>query len=142
MPVELNRLLEDTHSTELFEELCDDYMAASPQERARIRAFVDANRELISTLEHWHPPYEDEDPGRYLELKLMSISILDGGPDYRDTLLRLAAEWRAAEEHGIDPRPYFSAAARISNGEGEHNAKDLIRQITREPRRNQFLAWL
>jgi acyl carrier protein len=139
MPVKLNRLLAEPRSTALFEELCDDYIAASPRRRAAIREAVASNRELVSTLEHWHPPYEQEDLGRYLELKLTSISILDGRPDYRDTLLRLAAEWEAAEKRGFDPRPYFNAAARISTDEREHSAKGLIRQITRESRRNQLL---
>ena len=140
MPVDLGRLLANPKDTEQFVELCDDYVAASPEQRAHIRQRVNSQRDLVSTLEHWRPPVKDEDFARYLELKLTSISILDGGPDYRDALLRLAVEWRAAEEHGIDPRPYFNAAARISNNQGEHHAQGLIRQITRRSRRDKLLS--
>lgn len=131
-------LQENPRDTTHFEALCDLYTAATPDQRDQIRAFVASNRELVSALEHWSPPGLEDDPARRLELKLLSVSIRDGSPDWRDVLLRLAAEWYHAEEQGVDPAPIFRAAANLSNDQGEHHAKGLIRQLLREPRRKNL----
>ena len=134
----LDQLKTDPRNTAPFEELCGIYMAARPAQREAIRQFVSSNRDLLSALEHWMPGMREETPERYLQLQLMSVSMRNGYPDYRDTLLFLVALWDFAEERGIDPRPLFSAAARISDDVDVHNAKGLIRQTMRPARRDQL----
>jgi hypothetical protein len=134
----LDQLKTDPKNTAPFEELCDIYMAARPAQREAIRQFVFSNRDLLSALEHWMPGMREENPERYLQLQLASVSVRNGYPDYRDTLLFLVALWDFAEERGIAPQPLFSAAARISDDVDVHDAKGLIRQTMRPARRDQL----
>lgn len=119
--------------------LCDVYFSAAPAERAFIRMMVIATPDLCRRLERWVPEVKDDDPGRYLELRLAALSIRDGRPDARDSLLSLATDWLFAEGQGIDPAPYFRAAGQLSNQDGPHSAGKLIEGMLLPERRATLL---
>ena len=91
----------------LFEELFAIYRNANNSERSSITEFIKSEIDLSYKLVHWNPPYKETDPKRYLELKLMSVIMRDGAPDFRDDLLSLVYFWDFAEENGINAEELF-----------------------------------
>ena len=52
---------------------------------------------------------------------------------------RCCARYLELKEDDLEPRPYFDAAARISNDQGEYHSHGLIRLISRQLRCEQLL---
>ena len=97
---------------ELLEKLTELYLNASNPDRQKIRIFLKDIKRWNEVFQHWRPNKNliTENPELYLKLLLANQSMLDGGPDYRDTILTLAPTWHMLEELGIDPEPIFQEA--------------------------------
>lgn len=88
----------------LFEELFEIYKNSSPSERNSMETFVQNNVELCYKFVHWIPPFQKSDPKRYVEYQLISATIRNGLPDFRDDLLELVHLWDFAEEKGLNAK--------------------------------------
>ena len=98
----------------LFEELFEIYKNSSPLEKSSINEFVQNDRDLSYKLVHWIPPYLESDPKRYVMYRLISASIRDGRPDFRDDLLEMVHLWDFLEEKGLNAQEIFEEAINIS----------------------------
>ena len=99
----------------LFEELIEIYIKSSPSEQNSMETFVRNHRDLTYKLVHWIPPYQESDPGRYVKYRLLSATIRDGMPDFRDDLLELVHLWDFAEEKRLNAREIFEEINNISS---------------------------
>ena len=103
------------------DQLCRSYEEAAAGLRDKCREAVAANENVASALlynslggvgeggfliEAARRAAESGDYVAYLRRALLAISITDGFPDSRDTLLWLADLWRDAERQGVDPTPH------------------------------------
>jgi hypothetical protein len=113
--------------------LCTLYLQAGPDTRARARAVVRRNSDLMLALDHWRPEtgsgrtaeeYRLADPERWLRLYLARISLADGGPDWRDQILDVEYVRTQLAREGIDGRAIFEELAAIS----DETARDVIRR--------------
>lgn len=82
----------------LFEELYEIYKNSNPTEKSSMEASVQNDRDLTYKLVHWITPYQESDPKRYEEYRLLSATIRDGMPDFRDDLLELVHLWDFLEK--------------------------------------------
>lgn len=98
----------------LFEELFEIYKNSSPLEKSSINDFVQNDRDLSYKLVHWIPPCLESDPKRYVMYRLISASIRDGRPDFRDDLLEMVHLWDFLEEKGLNAQEIFEEAITIS----------------------------
>ena len=98
----------------LFEELFEIYKNSSPLEKSSINEFVQNDRDLSYKLVHWIPPCLESDPKRYVMYRLISASIRDGRPDFRDDLLEMVHLWDFLEEKGLNAQEIFKEAINIS----------------------------
>lgn len=115
----------------LFEELFEIYRNSDPAQMGSMETFVQSDRDFVYKFVHWVPPYEDSDPKRYVEYRLLSVIIRDGRPDFRDDLLELVHLWDFLEEKGIEPQEIFEETRNIS-------ASFLIRQVMDPERREEL----
>jgi hypothetical protein len=104
----------------LYDELCPYYWTATAEQRATIRALFrerqylaeiapfDYVRKVVSELQ------ETQDENK-LRLGLTALSIEDCKLDFRDTSVALGQLYKAAEDAGINPRPYFAEVAEYSS---------------------------
>lgn len=144
---------------EFCEEICQMYLAADRELRAEVRAAVAANETvrqslLYSTLQEvGSGPFLAEvarradsegQPVRYLRAALLAVSLTDGFPDSRDTLMWLADLWREMQAHGVDPAPHYQQIGEISSDEPLHMIGGptslMILSMLDEHRRDQ-LRW-
>ena len=112
----------------LFEELFKIYKNSSPSERNSMETFVQNDIELSYKFVHWIPPCQESDPRRYVEYRLISSSIRNGLPDFRDDLLELVHLWDFAEEKGLNAREIFEKVSNISESSLVHQATDPQRR--------------
>jgi len=112
----------------LFEELFEIYRNANISERSSITEFIKSERDLSYKLVHWNPPFKETDPKRYLELKLMSVIMRDGAPDFRDDLLSLVYFWDFAEENGINAEELFKEINEMADSSLLHQVIDQDRR--------------
>ncbi|MEN6292418.1 MAG: hypothetical protein ABFC34_13180 [Methanobacterium sp.] len=91
----------------LFEELFEIYKNSSPLEKSSINEFVQNDIDLSYKLVHWIPPCLESDPKRYVMYRLISASIRDERPDFRDDLLELVHLWDFLEEKGLNAQETF-----------------------------------
>jgi hypothetical protein len=98
----------------LFEELFEIYKNSSPLEKSSINEFVQNDIDLSYKLVHWIPPCLESDPERYVMYRLISTSIRDGKPDFRDDLLEMVHLWDFLEEKGLNAQKFFEEAINIS----------------------------
>ena len=101
-------------------ELVDAYLAEKlPQPRAKVRAWIGANEELLAAV--WSLALQSCDgvrrPSDVGELRraLAALSIDDLRTDYNAVVEVLGRLWLAARKAGIDPAPHFAAVAELSN---------------------------
>lgn len=99
----------------LFEELFEIYINSSDLEKSEINNFVQKDKDLSYKFVHWIPPYLESDPKRYVEYRLISATIRDGMPDFRDDLLELVHLWDFLEEKGLNSQEIFENANQICN---------------------------
>jgi hypothetical protein len=103
----------------LLDELCPQYLSASAEERAAVRAAFGEKRALTGELlgyiykcaERIHSP---ADLG-WLKNGLAAASIENCRVDFRDSLLALAELYVMAESNGLDPQPEFQAMGVLSD---------------------------
>ncbi|MBI1259677.1 MAG: hypothetical protein GC204_19595 [Chloroflexi bacterium] len=88
-------------NTEIVPKICKWYCRANAEDRAGFRARV--SEMLYHDLQRKYVP-------RILDL-LICISEADESELSRDTVLMLMRVWRSAEEHWIDPVPFFRTLA-------------------------------
>ncbi|HML04172.1 MAG TPA: hypothetical protein VK426_00215 [Methanobacterium sp.] len=112
----------------LFEELFEIYRNSNGTERSLITEFVKSELDLSYKLVHWHPHCKKTDPNHYLELKLMSVLIRDGTPDFRDDLLSLVYFWDFAEEKGINAEELFKEINEMADSSLFHQVMDPDRR--------------
>jgi hypothetical protein len=108
----------------LLDELCPIYIQATPEQRDDIRRLVRHNREVLLELlgyvgRNINRLAEAGDP-RWLELALTAVSIQDLRDDFRDTYIGFRDLYLTAIRFGIDPMPYFEAAAEISTTDNQY----------------------
>jgi len=109
----------DEEQQSLLRRLCEFYLQATPDERARIRTAVSAQQGVPNRLLGY--VYEAARQLRatadrqWLRLGLAAASIEDCRFDYRDFLLAVSELYVAAEETGIHPRATFQKVARMSS---------------------------
>lgn len=118
----------------LFEELFEIYRNASASERSLMTKFVKSRVDLSYKLVHWIPPFKETDPKRYLELRLTSVVIRDGVPDFRDDLLRLVYLWDFAEENGINAEKLFKGINEMADSHLFHQVMDPNRRKGLRPK--------
>jgi hypothetical protein len=111
----------------LFEELFEIYKNSSPAERNSMETFVQNDAELCYKLVHWIPPFQESDPRRYVECRLISAAIRNGLPDFRDDLLELVHLWDFAEEKGLNAQ-MFEGVSNISGSFLFHQVIDPQRR--------------
>lgn len=121
-------------AVELFDALCAVYAKALPQERAKIRARVGSHEAVFDLF--WD--YVESSPehirssadAALVERALTAISIDDLRADYHELNVVVGRLILAATTAGIDWKPLFKAAARISNpgtgGGGAHMREYLV----------------
>jgi hypothetical protein len=106
---------------QFFDRLCQIYLAASHEQRARIRTAVSDKRGVLNhLLGHFYRSarqIHSAADGQWLRIGLAAASIENCSSDYRDFLLALAELFVAAESAGINPRPEFKAVAAMSSRE-------------------------
>ena len=108
----------------LFEELFEIYKNSNPVEKSFMEAFVQNDRDLTYKLVHWIPPYQESYPKRYAEYRLLSATIRDGMPDFRDDLLELVHLWDFLEEKGLNAQEIFEEVNNISGSFLFHQVMD------------------
>ena len=109
---------------ELLAEACDLYAHAAESTRAELTRTVKASDQLAA-LCLWFGGkacQELEATGRadWLRPAVTAAALVDTEPDYRDWYLTLGDVWRAAVQHGLDPRGAFAAAAAIAPEQREY----------------------
>ena len=77
---------------------------------------------------HWIPPFQKSDPRRYVEYQLISATIRNGLPDFRDDLLELVHLWDFAEEKGLNTQEIFEGVSNISGSFLFHQVMDPQRR--------------
>jgi hypothetical protein len=112
----------------LFEELFKLYSNSSPEEKNSMEIFVQNDRDLTYKFVHWIPPYQESDPKRYVEYRLLSVTIRNGRPDFRDDLLELVGLWDFLEEKGLDPQEIFEEVNSTSGSFLIHQVMDPERR--------------
>ena len=65
---------------------------------------------------------------------LVSISLQDGLPDFRDILLSLVGLWNHSEKKGIAPTPFYTEAVEWGGGSAA-----LISQVMDPERRQRII---
>ena len=106
----------------ILDDVCTAYRTANDQQRAALRAVV---RKTPLVCDHLLEPYLTwvatergrSDFTKVLEAALAALSITGGFGDSRDTLLWLDSLWTTADQHRIDPRPFFKEFAELSDTE-------------------------
>ena len=106
---------------QFFDHLCQIYLAASHEERARIRTAVSDKRGILNRLlghvyrsaRQIHSAADRQ----WLRIGLAAASIENCSSDYRDFLLALAELYVTAEAAGLNPRSDFKAVAAMSSRE-------------------------
>src|SRR5262249_1887789 len=103
----------------ILEQMCAEYLTASPAERERYRAAVSDKAAVQSFLLGYVASCADrirspEDLGP-LRRGLAAASIENCGTDYRDVFVALAKLSVWAERAGIDPVPHFIEVGRLSS---------------------------
>ncbi len=111
-----------------FEELFEIYKNSNPAERNSMETFVQKDRNLTYKFVHWIPPYQESDPKRYIEYRLLSASIRDGLPDFRDDLLELVHLWDFAQEKGLEAQELFEEIMNIHGSFLFHQIMDPERR--------------
>jgi hypothetical protein len=106
---------------QFFDHLCQIYLAASQEQRARIRTVVSDKRGILNHLlghvyQSARQIHSTADRQR-LRIGLAAASIENCSSDYRDFLLALAELYVTAEAAGLNPRPEFKAVAAMSSRE-------------------------
>ncbi|HHY00361.1 MAG TPA: hypothetical protein GX531_03170 [Methanothermobacter sp.] len=115
----------------LFEELFEIYENSTPAEKNSMEMFVQSDQDFIYKFVHWMPPYEKSDPKRYVKYRLLTVTIRDGRPDFRDDLLELVHLWDFLEEKGLDPQKIFEEVNQASES-------FLIQQVMDPERREEL----
>ena len=106
----------------ILDDVCTAYRTATDQQRAALRAVL---RKAPLVYDHLMEPYltwvaterGQRDFSKLLQAALTAVSITGGFGDSRDTLLWLDSLWTTAEQHGIDPKPFFKEFAALSDTE-------------------------
>jgi hypothetical protein len=103
----------------ILEQMCAEYLIASPAERERCRAAVSENDSVQSFLLGYVATCADrirspEDLGP-LRRGLAAASIENCATDYRDVFVALAKLFVWAERAGVDPVPHFREVGRLSS---------------------------
>lgn len=102
-----------------FDAIGDHFMSVGPQERGLIRARVGASNAMFEYL--WSYVVQtaellkSADDGERLRHGLAGLAIDDGRAEYNQMLDTMASIWSAAKRAGLDPKPYFEAAAEVAN---------------------------
>lgn len=112
----------------LFEELFEIYRNSNPVEKSSIEAFVQNDRDLTYKLVHWIPRYQESNPKLYVEYRLLSATIREGMPDFRDDLLELVHLWDFLEEKGFNAQEIFEEINNISGSFLFHQVMDSRRR--------------
>ena len=89
-----------------------------------MEAFVKSDCDLTYKFVHWIPPYQESDPKCYAEYRLLSATIREGMPDFRDDLLELVHLWDFLEEKGLNAREVFEEVNNISGSSLFHQVMD------------------
>jgi hypothetical protein len=106
---------------QFFDHLCQIYLAASHEERARIRSAVSDKRGVLNNLlgyvyQSTRQIHSAADR-QWLRIGLAAASIENCSSDYRDFLLALAELYVTAEAAGLNSRSEFKAVAAMSSRE-------------------------
>jgi hypothetical protein len=106
----------------VLDDVCNAYRTADDQQRTALRAVVRKTPLACAPLLEQYLTWVATERGqhgfsRVLEAAMTAVSITGGFSDSRDTLLWLDALWTTAEQHGIDPRPFFERCAELSDTE-------------------------
>ena len=106
----------------ILDDVCAVYRTADDDQRAALRAVVRKTPPLCVHLLEPYLEWVAAEQGqseflKLLEAALTAVSITGGYNDSRDALLWLDSLWTRAEQHGIDPRPYFRKYADLSDTE-------------------------
>lgn len=112
----------------LFEELFEIYKNSTTAERNSIGTFVQSDRDLIYKFVHWIPPCQEADPKLYVKYRLISATIRNGMPDFRDDLLELVHLWDFLEEKGLNPQEVFEEVSNLSGSFLFHQVMDPQRR--------------
>ena len=99
--------------------LCEIYTQVTPQERSDIRQQVASNKEVLKWVYRYsglavHKLLATKD-GTWLQRSLVGISIVDQRTDIREYYLRLTTIYVMAAQVGIEAKPYFIEASRLSS---------------------------
>jgi hypothetical protein len=106
----------------ILDDVCTAYRTATDQQRADLRSVVRRTPLLCAHLLEPYLAWVATEQGqsdflKLLEAALTAVSITGGFGDSRDALLWLDSLWTTAEQHGIDPRPFFKKYAELSDTE-------------------------
>lgn len=108
-------LLPGEHSgSYALDALCQLFLEADPEEQDRLRKSPLAETLDFASIHSFASVIESKDDVLELEKGLAAVALLNGRDDYRDILMALAALWLAAARVGINPLPYFQAAAQLA----------------------------
>lgn len=123
----------------LLEEICAFYLEqATAEERAQIRDLFAGDKAFDKMRAFFGRTATDNihsaQDTRWLLLALVTYSIEDLRPDYRDTFINLGELYKAAAKAGIDPAPYFKQVAELSRtesrGAGDTPTRDFLANFT------------
>lgn len=107
-------IVQDVGNRILFKKLYDIYENTEDDGRQEINRYIRASITQQYKLVHWIPPYLQTDPARYVRIRLLSVGIRDGFPDYRDDLLELGYLWTLAGQNGVEPDRIFGEIAELT----------------------------
>jgi hypothetical protein len=103
----------------LLDELCPVYLRSDARACDKMRSVVARCRTLHDPIRGYalsaSKKLSGPDGAAWLERGVAALSIENCGMDYRDTIIAINVLAARAEAAGIDPKPYFSAAAERSS---------------------------
>jgi hypothetical protein len=100
-------------------ELCEMYLRAQENLRARIRDAFTGQRMLLVHLINLAGTaclsIPQGNASYWLRMALAAVSIEDNRTDFRDTIVALQYLYSAAAKAGLEPKPYFDEVAAVSS---------------------------
>jgi hypothetical protein len=102
----------------VLDELCDCYLATTPEERILIRSLFDGNVlgwSLTSYAGSASDQIASADDVQWLRRGLAALSIADNRLDFRDIFTAIRELYLASARAGIDPSPFLQETAAISS---------------------------
>ena len=110
----LAQLRENPQDGDTIAALAEFYLDTTNDQRALIHQTTAHTQPIYQALWDWEPADKEENPERYLRLRLAALAMADGWPNPRTVPARINELSAFARENCIDPAPHLQNLAVIS----------------------------